>query len=544
MSTSTSGFSLIDEPWVLVRTREGSTDEVSLRELFARAPALAEVVGDLPTQAFAILRLALAVVHRAVDGPRDEYHWQELWDSGSPPMDLVDAYLDRFRDRFDLFHPRTPFFQVADLQTAKGGFSGLEKLIADVPAGSQLFTSRAGQGLERLSPAEAARWLVHLQAFDISGIKSGALGDPRVKGGKGYPIGVGWTGNIGGLAVQGDDLWRTVLLNLVAHDQPVLADFSPSDAPAWERPPDTAAEDPDLASRPAGPTDLYTWQSRRVLLQGGTDGVTGVLVANGDKLTPQNRWRAEPMTAWRRSAPQEKKLGLPLVYMPQELDPSRALWRGLSSLLPAVAPRGKADGGEPHVTAGVVAWAAQVLERRSRVTVHATGMQYGTQNAMVDEIVDDRLRLSVAVLAVHDPALPQAALDAINAAEEGVKAVQRLAADLARAAGAGDDLAKAARARVAEQAYAGLDAPFRSWLGSLDDGTDPESARVGWHVTARRHLHRLGDDLVHAAGPAAWVGREVMGGRVSTPQADGRFRRALMEALPVPEERPTEEVGA
>jgi CRISPR system Cascade subunit CasA len=438
----------------------------------------------------------------------------------------------------------TPFFQVADLQTAKGEFSGLEKLVADVPAGHPHFTMRAGWGLERLTAAEGARWLVHLQAFDISGIKSGAVGDPRVTSGKGYPIGVGWSGHLGGLSAQGENLWQTLLLNLVPRDQPNLVRFSASDRPAWERNPDTACEDDDLASRPDGPTDLFTWQSRRVRLRGGPGGVTGVVVANGDRLTPQNRWRSEPMTAWRRSEPQQKKLGLALVYMPQELHSDRALWRGLTALLPVVASRGKADGGQDRVTAGVVEWAARVLEGRHRVTLRATGMVYGTQNATVRDIIDDRLTVSVALLAQDGPGIPQAAIDAVAATEAAVLALRNLASDLAKAAGAEPALADGARVRAAERAYAALDAPFRAWLGDLDEDSDPELVRIAWHRRAYRILVRFGEELVAATGPEAWLGRVVNGHRITTPEADGRFRAALASALPVPAEHTGEEVVA
>lgn len=530
------GFSLIDEPWVLVRTRAGATEEVSLRDLFRRSRELVEVVGDLPTQAFAILRLALAVLHRAIEGPRDAWHWQQLWDAGAPPMDAIGAYFDRHRDRFDLFHPTTPFFQVPDLRTAKDEVSGLGKLIADVPAGHQYFTTRAGPGLERIGPAEAARWLVHLQAFDASGIKSGAVGDPRVKGGKGYPIGVGWAGNLGGLLVDGGDVWRTLMLNLLPWDRPVLVQSGSHDLPAWERPPDGAAEDEDLASRPSGPVDLYTWQSRRVRLIGDRGGVTGVVVANGDRSVPQNRHRLEPMTAWRRSLPQQKKLGLPIVYMPQQHDPGRALWRGLASTLPVTSPRGKADEGQDHLAAGVVEWAAEALEGRHKVQLRAVGMAYGTQSAVVVDVVDDRLVVPVAVFDAVSRALPQAVVDAVRSTDDAVFAVRNLASDLARAAGAEPTLADGARERAAERAYAALDGPFREWLARLDADTDPETARIAWHRTARRLLHRLGDELVEAAGTAAWIGREVRNRRVTAAQADGWFRGALVRALPVPAE--------
>lgn len=38
------------------------------------------------------------------------------------------------------------------------------------------------------------------------------------------------------------------------------------------------------------------------------------------------------MTAWRRSQAQEKKLKMPLVYLPRAHQSDKALWRGLDSL--------------------------------------------------------------------------------------------------------------------------------------------------------------------------------------------------------------------
>lgn len=531
----TESYNVLDEPWVLVRTAAGETEEVSLLDLFRRSTDLAEIVGDVPTQAFAILRLAVAVLHRSVDGPADEDQWRDLWESGGPPLQRIEAYLEQFRDRFDLLHPVAPFFQVAGLRAAKDEFSGLEKLVADVPAGHPFFTTRIGAGLARLTYAEASRWLVHLQAFDASGIKSGAVGDPRVKGGKGYPIGTGWAGNLGGVFVEGASLWQTLMLNAVPRDRPHLATFGAADRPAWEAPPVGPAEAADLASRPYGPTDLYTWQSRRVLLAHDGSGVTGVVVANGDKLTPQNRWRAEPMTAWRRSVPQQKKLGLDLVYMPQEHDPTRAFWRGLATLLPLASPRSRADGGEQHVAAGVVEWAAEALEGRSRATLRAIGMTYGTQSAVVEDIVDDRLTVSTALLSATSPALPQAVIDAVVATDAAVLALKNLASNLTKAGGGTDPkLADGARARASEQAYAALDGPFRAWLAGLGPDADPVEARLRWHVEARGILRGLGNDMVASSGTDAWVGRVVNGRRLTTPESDGWFQAALASALPTP----------
>jgi CRISPR system Cascade subunit CasA len=531
--TDHPSFSLIDEPWITCLDVHGRTVEVSLLDLFRQATELREIVGDLPTQGFALLRLALAVLHRSVDGPRDQFEWDDLWQAPTLPVDKVEQHLRAHAERFDLFHPVTPFFQTAGLRTAKGEFFGLERLVADVPAGHPYFTTRVGHGLDRLTPAEAARWLVHVQAFDVSGIKSGLVGDPRVKGGKVYPLGTGWAGNLGGLFVEGRTVAETLLLNLVPRDQPGIARFGPQDRASWEAVPPGSGVSDDAAARPYGPVDLYTWPARRVLLRGDRDGVTGVVLGYGDPLPPANRYFHEPMSAWRHSVPQEKKLGLSLVYMPQTHDPAKAMWRGLRAILPTVAPRGKADDRVDHITAGVVDWAGRAIGHERTVTLHAVGMSYGTQSAVVDDVVDDRLVVRAALVGQHGDAVQHAAVAAVEAADAAVLALKNLASNLVRAAGGTDAaLTDGARARAAERAYAALDQPFRAWLSALGPESDADAVRSDWNRRARRIVGRAGDALVAAAGTAARVGREVGGRRITTPEADGWFRAALVTALP------------
>lgn len=537
--TDTRSFDLLTTPWITCLTLDGRPAEVSLLDLFRRSPELREIVGDLPTQGFALLRLALAVLHRAIDGPRDEREWQALWESDTPPLDRIESHLRAHADRFDLYHDKTPFLQVAGLRTAKDEFFGLERLIADVPTGHPYFTTRIGRGLTRITPAEAARWLVHAQAFDVSGIKSGLVGDDaRINGGRVYPLGTSWAGNLGGLYVEGRTLWETLLLNLVPRDQPGIARFSPNDRACWEADAPGPAASPDAAHRPYGPVDLYTWPSRRILLRGDRDGVTGVVIGYGDPLAPQNRNLIEPMTAWRRSNPQEKKLGLNLVYMPKLHDPSRALWRGLDAILPMVAPRGKADAGPDFVTAGVVEWAGRALDGERQIALRAVGLAYGTQNAVVDDIVDDRLVVQAELVGPHGVTAQQMVVAAVGSTDAAVLALKNLASNLVGAAGGTDSrLTDGARDRAAEQAYAALDQPFRQWLSTLGPATELDAARGAWHRTAYRIVQRIGTGLVDATGPDAWVGREIRGRRITTPESDGWFRTALAKALPISEQQ-------
>lgn len=215
------------------------------------------------------------------------------------PLDEIDSYSDRWLNRFNLFDDSAPFMQVTDLHTSNGGYSGLTKIISEVPPNDKFFTTRDGAGTTSLSFAEAARWLVHTHAFDVSGIKSGAVGDPRVKGGRGYPIGTGISGPMGIVIVEGKSLAETILLNLFLQDDPQ------QDVPVWERPPQTATPDREHPV-PTGCADLFTWQSRRVRLIADGDRVVDVLLCNGDKVEWKYLLHNDSTTAWRYSAPPDE----------------------------------------------------------------------------------------------------------------------------------------------------------------------------------------------------------------------------------------------
>lgn len=529
---TTSDVNLVDLPWITVLGAGGQTDEVSLTDAFARAEHITQIVGELPTQGLAILRLMLAILHRASGGPADLGHWTGMRQNWPDVARGVASYLRRFHDRFDLRHPSEPFFQVADLRTASDGVSGLEKLIADVPNGAPFQTTRLGRGIERISWAEAARWLVHVQAFDPSGIRSGAVGDPRVKGGKGYPIGPGWCGQIGAVHVTGDTLAETLMLNLVVPGAGVDVETGPADLPPWERAPLDQRPDPGNGGEPRGIIDVYTWQARRVRLVGDDDGVTGVVLAQGDKLTPQNRIRVEPLTGWRYSEPQTKKYRQ-TTYMPRVLDPERALWRGLNGLI-SQTEESSVPGVKRYLQPAVLLWLARLrheeLVTQRLVRLHAVGYTYGPQQSTFAELVDDSVVVPVALLV--DAAVGQAALDAVESAERAAGELGRFARNLALAAGASNE-SEGCRERARAAAYVAVDGPFRAWLATLDGGADVRQALTVWESEVLQVVRRLGQREVERAATAAWRGRSVSGRHVDVGQSEAWFRVGLAKVLPL-----------
>ncbi|MFF0479421.1 type I-E CRISPR-associated protein Cse1/CasA [Streptomyces sp. NPDC004284] len=540
---SAPSFDLTERPWIGVLQQDGAERELSLREVFARARDIRRIAGDLPTQEFALTRLLLAIAHDALDGPKDIEHWSRLW-SDPECFAGVGEYLDVHRGSFDLLDPEVPFFQTAGLRTAKDEVSSLNRIVADVPNGDPFFSARL-PAVDRLGFAEAARWVVHAHAYDTSGIKSGVVGDDRAKGGKVYPLGVGWAGNLGGVFVEGRDLRETLLLNLVAADTSGTVSGT-DDRPAWRRGP----SGPGGGERtPTGLRDLYTWQSRRLRLHADADGVYGVVLGYGDPLPARNMHTHEPMTAWRRSPAQEKKYREKLIYLPREHDPARSAWRGVAAL---VADRGQTkkgtDGVPLHLRPGVLEWVARLVTSRTLsrgflVRARIIGTAYGTQQSVVDEVVDDHLTMDVVLLHEQDREYAQQAIDAAGDAAEAVKTLGDLATDLERAAGSENE---GPRSVARDRGFGELEGPYRTWLAALGSADDPVEQRAAWQRQAYGIVLRLGRQMVADAGDLAWEGRTVPTKQgsvwLNSALAERWFRARLRTCLgqPFPSDRPSD----
>ncbi|MGC0141576.1 type I-E CRISPR-associated protein Cse1/CasA [Pseudactinotalea sp. Z1732] len=545
---SESGFNLLDEPWVPVLDRAGIVRELSLTETIGQARSVRTIGGDVSTQSFVLLRLCLAVLHRALakftptsadDVPRAVEALVANWDNRVLPE--VQAYLDRHRERFDLFHPTEPFFQTPGLRTAKGDYSDLSKIVVDVPNGAPYLTMRSARSLRSISAAEAARWLVHAQAYDTSGIKTGVVGHPRAKGGKVYPEGVAWTGQLGGIHLRGENLMHTLMLHLWAalpEDDEALA----SDLPPWERPVPRveglpARVDALGPSRPAGPVDLFTWQPRQILLREDRGGVTGVLITYADRFLLQQRQdliRREPLTLWRYSKPQTAKYKQ-RIQMTRKHQPGSALWRGLANIIHDHAPNDEERPARSQILAHVAELRNSSLLEHGLVHLRAISVEYGSQESVIDEIVEDSLDLPAAVLDPDQLELRKVALDAVEAASSGVDALRFLAANVAAAAGASGSSLEGPRNMARETGYAALDPKYRTWLRTslLQYEDDPSRAVGAWHQVAWRTLRGLGEEIVANAPDRAWKGYGASGARIDVGRADAMFGNALLKALPL-----------
>lgn len=529
-----SSFNLVNQPWIPVLSHDGSQKLLGLKDVLHEADALSGISAELPTVSIAIQRFLQAVLLR-VSGPlppaiEDRMDlWGGWWDAGLP-LDLIDAYLQKWSDRFDLLDPERPFFQVPGLQLASGTGSGLTKLTADVPAGTKHFVTRIGSGIESMPYAEAAQWLIHTQAFDCAGIKSGVVGDARVKGGKSYSFGYpAFSGTLGIISLEGASLAETLLLNL--H----LGHTDADDVPSWESSPQRIASD-GIYPAPRGAAQLWTWPSRMIRLIVRDDKVVDAVISNGEKVTPQNQFNREPMVAWRYSKPQSVKEKTD-VYMPVGHDPNRAAWRGLSGIL-GLAP--SATPAVPTKTAGVIDWLARAqdggyVEADKSVAIRCVAMEYGSQASTFTRDFNDVVPVSVALLS--SSTLRQLAVDAVKEAQNAVMVFRDFTRNVALASGDSGDKVSERHADEESAVYDLLRPRFETWASTLTLDTDRDEARTRWQREVSMVLQTAASNHARIAPTSAVFGRTVKlrerERHMDLGLASLWFRSALFKALPL-----------
>ncbi|MDK7884287.1 type I-E CRISPR-associated protein Cse1/CasA [Corynebacterium striatum] len=539
-------FSLLDEPWIAAVGSHGEPLLVSIRQIFDGTHDIAELRGDSPAQDYAVLRVLLAIFWRAhsVSKPAGktkfsmaEWFVKARADALEGAADIkVLSYLDGYANRFNLFDSDHPFMQVADLHTEKGSVSPINRIIPE--AENEFFTMRAGKPLEKLSFGEAARWLVYVHAYDYSGIKSGAVGDSRVKGGRGYPIGTGWTGMTGGTYLIGANLRETLALNTT---EACLR--TPNDKPVWEREPDTAAERNGGAIHIGGPADLATWQTRRVRLHRENNEVVAVLVSNGDRI-PDAGLNAfgDPMTPYRYSKNQSKKDFV--AFYPRPYDAGRTMWRSLEPLIAmesdapylrstSSAGKGAQAPKRPEILDQLAYyWRTDVLPP-SVAHVGMVTVEYGAQSSSVAASVTARTTLNLPVL--ENDAVRRAALNAADVTLNAAIALGQFGGNLLVAAGGTYEF----QAEPMDSALAQLEPAFNRWVAGWSDSPEPKEYAIEWQKQVRSFMLSRGEAMLHAAGPRAMIGRPLLSSTTEKPQIVtaasyfSLFGRKLGNSLPL-----------
>lgn len=357
-------FNLTTEPWIPCRmasSAEHKLQNFSLEETLTRAHEVAEIVGDSPPVTIALHRLLLAVLHRSL-GALDPEAWQEVHQHGKFDATKVDAYLDKFRNRFDLFDKQHPFYQARDVRPPRDEEEGKDSIgqyAFEFTDTAMFFGDRTQPTLPSVSVEQAARLLIAFHSFDIGGTRSGetvkSQGNKRQstsekaveqnpqkeeRSAKAAPL-----LNCAVALIRGRNLFETLMLNLFYKDEDFFIKFTRAahelkgdekpDLPAWERDDVTNAD----TRKPNGYMDLLTWQSRRLRLGAPVEKDGKLMVKQGVVIKgfrfPEKyeRYDKETMLTFTRNRdPKSKREG----FLPLGFDEDRVLWRDAHALFHSV----------------------------------------------------------------------------------------------------------------------------------------------------------------------------------------------------------------
>ena len=523
-------FNLIDEPWIRVMDSNCNISEVSLKDAILNAHNYKSLSGELPTQDIAVMRLMLAVLH-TVFSRADENgnecpledneeeavdRWKALWKKGRFSEKAIDDYFEKWHERFWLFHPERPFGQVAGLTI--GTDYDAPKLNGEISESSnkvRFFSMYSGNEKSSLTYPQAARWLLYLNAYDDTSSKPTKEGKAKAGGSLPSP-GVGWLGKLGLIYITGNNLFETLMLNLILVNENKVQE---NQNPLWEQEKVSDAERTEIAL-PYDLAALYTLQSRRILLIRKDNKVVSYKLLGGDFFEKENAF-FEPMTVW--SSP-KKDNG---VSSPKRHDSSKQMWREFSVLFEE----------KGNKQAGVVRWFKNYLQGKNLIPrsfllkTSITSVEYGDKDFFVKNVFSDSLTMHAELLSEIGANWRAKIETEIDRCGKLANAIAYLAQNLYVASGGSDSKKDKHFSEipnvVKSQLYYRFDLPFREWLRSidpLDDEKQKYDKQLKWQSTARRITELYAQELIAETSETAITGHREGDIIYSSPKAMIIFR--------------------
>jgi len=332
-------FNLLDEPWVPVRFHSGEVRELGLREVFAQAGSIATLAETSPPNLIALYRLLLAITHRAL--LRSKGSWKDRdraeWYRNGLPVDAIHDYLEQWRERFWLFHPESPFMQVAALaghEETRDKMKSWTQIALDSANGNSpvLFDHSVDMSPTPIAPVQAIRNLLGFLQFTPGGLVKVIRSADKA----------GSIANSAAIVPLGMTLNQTLCLAVHPCKQSIQ-----DDRPAWESDQPSVSK---LGSEPClatGPNDRYTRLTRAVLFiaESETNNIRHLRFAAGLALADDPS-APDPMVSYRIGTNGPVRISF---------NEGRAIWRDLSSLLPD-------PSGKYAIPAAVLTWSAYLMD--------------------------------------------------------------------------------------------------------------------------------------------------------------------------------------
>lgn len=482
-------YDLVSEPWLPATMTDGTTTELGLRDFFARAHEARGLNEPSPLTYTAVMRYLLAILHRAIDGPEDPEDWAERWRAGAFDVEEIDAYLQSWRYRFDLFDPLVPFAQTGPEVTLTD-VSPVTRLFMERTSGNNptLFDHAWDDSPPSLSAAEAARAVLTAHAYGFAGAGGKFYNSTMIAG---YSI-----------MLEGNTLFQTLMLNLQEYSDDQPAGLTRiRDRPWWELEP---ADDPLIergGNDALGLTDLLTWRGRHLRLIPEPDGSV-LRCSYSQRYQLRESGVRDPFKRYEPAQSGDNKGKL----FPKNFVAGRALWRDSYALMEQQL-QDDATGTVYTPRPSIIAWLSEAMSRlakseRITPTIVATGLV--NNQAKIDLWRMERLSLPIELLDDSDRRIH--VRDAVARARSVRDALANAGSTFVNEGlGLGerqphkDDVARVrASLKLDDRYWSRLDAPFQDFLIEL--AADPEAATSQWSAGLRRIARAVYIDATNVAG--------------------------------------------
>ena len=559
-------FNLLTEPWISVITDErGKTEEVSLIDVFKNADKYIALAGNMKAQDFAVMRVLLAVLHTVFsrfdsDGnPYDSLEldekfmqnaevneddeedylddltntWIKIWKEGKFP-DIIETYLEKWKDRFYLYDDKYPFFQVPKkvFETGKykngcGNVRGkyINRKINESDNKTSLFSSKRGRDDDKnlLTDSEAARWLITYHQYTGNTDKKSfeiyekvSFYDNKSKG---------WLYELGGLYLGGNNLFETLWLNCILiypekqyrlkiqrpcweykPDENIVKKFQKpaekqsglkNQRPCWEYSPDENIVE-NLEQPPIDNiAELYTIWSRAAYIvpTKGKFKNFHMKVVKFPRLNLQNNF-LEPMTVWNYS----KKNN---VYKPKIHLDTQSLWRSFGLIAMGAY-------GENVKMPGIISWLNKIKPiigirtvKLNALSIEGDGLE--TSNMLVNEIYDS-LTIEDFILTDNDKeGWTIRVNEVINLTKKIVETTfGDFVSNVAKIRNINSE--KGYKKQKLEELYFKIDKPFREWIGGIKDSDEKDEKIREWKECLKKLVIESADEIMEVATDRDFIG--------------------------------------
>lgn len=523
-------FNLWDEKWICILNQDCEIQLVSLFELFKDAHNYKSLAGETETQNAAMIRFLLSILH-TVFSRMDENgnetplslrnsrsRWKKLWDLGHFPMIPIVNYYKKWKNRFDLFDNEHPFYQVPQSAIESDKYTELKasKLngeFAESNHQSRFFLGRTGKNKEQLSLAEASRWLIHLQSYDDRGKQS-------------INWMLGWLGNLGFIYAVGDNLFQTLMLNLIflRDGRELWGECKPT----WENEKVRVCTDKEnsLIVFPDNPAELYSIQTRRIRLNINADGYIDKFYSKGGdyfNITANNDSNLilnEQMTLFAQRKEEETN-----IITPRKHDKSVQIWREFASIVSQI----NINDRDNLLTPGIIKWISIIqplIGKDKFIHFFTVGIEY-KRNSAIAEIFSDSLNIHTKLLKDAWSIDRKRIIKEIERIEKiADKAMQNLSDNLVFSCGIEDNRKsrdkedkkdtgyrklKSERDKWKRMFYFNLDIPFRIWLDNYVDKKEEgniEDFLSSWREKSKQIARSVCDEMIFQFGKTAMIGHK------------------------------------